>query len=153
MIGIENETQFENYIRSEILEKIIAKNPNLKLFNFKKAVDILIAKNGENPELFFIEIKYHKLRHGRLGIGHQNGGGFQPEVIKFKVDYFEKNMFWILGNEESEDFWLVKNESIRNYISGFTIGEKFNNIQKRLFREEQSLTEAELFRKLELWFS
>lgn len=87
MKDIINETTFENHIRKDILVNILLKNKNYKLFNFKKAVDLLIAKNGLNPELFFIEIKYHKKNHGRLGFGHGKGGGFQPEVLKENTDF------------------------------------------------------------------
>jgi hypothetical protein len=60
MRDIINETDFENHIRKDILNDIISENQSYKLFNFKKAVDVLIAKNGANPDLYFLEIKYHK---------------------------------------------------------------------------------------------
>lgn len=82
MENIRLEQDFENHIRNEILIPILQNYPEFELFNFKKAVDILIAKNGEAPELFFIEIKYHKKNHGRLGFGQGKGGGFQPEVLR-----------------------------------------------------------------------
>lgn len=151
MKEIENEIQFENYIRKEILEDIISDNPTLKLFNFKKAVDILIAKNGENPKLFFIEIKYHKLKHGRLGFGHGKGGGFQPEVLKTETDYFEKNMRWILGSEESDHYWILDNNMLRNYISGSEIGSKFNNIQKKIFKDIEPINKEQLIINLKNW--
>lgn len=151
MIGIESEIQFENYIRIEILEDIVFDNPTLKLFNFKKAVDILIARNGEIPKLFFVEIKYHKMKHGRLGFGHAKGGGFQPEVLKTKTDYFEKNMKWILGTEDSESYWFVDNETLRNYISGSEIGQKFNNIQKKIFKDIEPKSKEQLIIDLKNW--
>ncbi|MFN4027238.1 MAG: hypothetical protein ACK4IZ_07330 [Flavobacterium sp.] len=95
MRDIINETAFENHIRKDILNDIISENKSYKLFNFKKAVDVLIAKNGANPELYFLEIKYHKKNHGRLGFGQAEGKGFQPELLKDKTDYFENNLRWI----------------------------------------------------------
>ena len=97
---INNETKFENHIRQDILTEIITDKEAFKLFNFKKAVDVLIAKNGKDPKLFFIEIKYHKKSHGRLGFGQGKGAGFQPEVLKDKTTYFENNMRCILINEK-----------------------------------------------------
>ncbi len=57
MKNIINESTFEKHIREDILANILSKNESYRLFNFKKAVDVLIAKNGLNPELYFIEIK------------------------------------------------------------------------------------------------
>jgi hypothetical protein len=101
MLNINNESDFENYIRNSILSESIPCNQDYKLFNFKKAVDILIGKNGVSSKPFFIEIKYHKKNHGRLKFGQGKGAGFQPEVLKVKTDYFENNMRWILGDDDS----------------------------------------------------
>ena len=84
MLDINNESEFENHIRQDIISNLLSTKEIFKLFNFKKAVDILIAKNGISPKLFFIEIKYHKKNHGRLGFGQGKGAGFQPEVLKVK---------------------------------------------------------------------
>lgn len=59
------ETEFKNHIRQNILSDVLANNEDFKLFDFKIVVDVLIAKNGENPKLFFLEIKYHKKSHSR----------------------------------------------------------------------------------------
>ncbi len=151
MKNIIDEKQFENHIRTEILDKILNSHNDYKLFDFKKAVDILIAKSGRNPELFFIEIKYHKKSHGRLGFGSSKGSGFQPEVLRDKVDYFESNLRWILGNIESEKYWFADNDTIRNYLSGGGIGRKYNNIQAKFFREVEPITKAELIKQLGQW--
>lgn len=151
MENIHLEQDFENHIRKEILYPILQNYPELQLFNFKKAVDILIAKNGEAPQLFFIEIKYHKKNHGRLGFGQGKGGGFQPEVLRNKSDYFEKNMRWILGTEESENYWFVNNELLRKYISGGAIGEKHNNIQSKFFKEVEPIDKISLKEKINAW--
>lgn len=151
MDNILDEKQFENHIRTDILDEILKNHKDFKLFIFKKAVDILIAKSGQNPKLFFIEIKYHKLSHGRLGFGSSKGSGFQPEVLGVKVDYFESNLRWILGNIDSEQYWFADNDSIRNYLSGGDVGRKYNNIQARFFREIEPITKNELIRQLEQW--
>jgi hypothetical protein len=151
MKDIINETAFENHIRKDILIDIIFENENYKLFNFKKAVDVLIAKNGLNPELYFIEIKYHKKNHGRLGFGHGKGGGFQPELLKDKTDYFENNLRWILGNEDSEEYWFVDNSIVRNYLNGDSVGEKYNGIKTKFFKEVKSIKKEELINKIKGW--
>lgn len=96
-----NEAAFENFVRREVIDNALPSNL-YQLFNFKKAVDILIAYNGPAAKLFFIEIKYHKLNHGRLGFGQGQGLGFQPEVLSLRPKYFEENMRWILGKEGCE---------------------------------------------------
>lgn len=151
MRDIANETAFENHIRKDILNDIIAENESFKLFNFKKAVDVLIAKNGLNPELYFIEIKYHKKNHGRLGFGHGKGGGFQPEVLKNNTDYFENNMRWILGHDDSEKYWFVDNNILRRYLNGNAVGEKYNGIKLKFFKEQQSIAKAELEIQIKKW--
>lgn len=151
MIGIDSETAFENHIRTYILNDIISENQSYKLFNFKKAVDILIAKNGANPELYFLEIKYHKKSHGRLGFGHGKGGGFQPELLKENTDYFEQKLRWILGNEDSENYWFVDNSTLRNYLNGDSVGEKYNGIKLKIFKDVNSLIKSELEIKIKEW--
>ncbi|SFR83967.1 hypothetical protein [Maribacter stanieri] len=151
MQNITGETEFENHIRQNILSEVLANKEEFKLFNFKKAVDVLIAKNGINPKLCFIEIKFHKKNHGRLGFGQGKGAGFQPEVLKDKTTYFEENMRWILGHEDSEQYWFVDNNSIRQYLNGDKVDEKYNGIKIKFFREVQSISKVELITKLSVW--
>lgn len=153
MKGIINESVFENHIREVILEEIISGNENYKLFNFKKSVDILIAKNGIKPELYFIEIKYHKNSHGRLGVGHRKGGGFQPELLKDRCDYFDKNLRWILGKENREEYWFVDNTTIRKYLNGNTVEEKYNGIKLKFFEEVNSIAKFELIENIKRWLT
>lgn len=151
MRDIINEIAFENHIRKDILNDIFSENKNYKLFNFKKAVDVLIAKNGVNPELYFIEIKYHKKSHGRLGFGHGKGGGFQPELLKDRTDYFEKKLRWILGNEDSENYWFVDSNTIRKYLNGNVIGNKYNRIKLSFFKEVKPISKNELIVEVRKW--
>jgi hypothetical protein len=151
MNNIQSEFDFENHIRKDILDIILANKSDFKLFDFKKAVDILIAKNGTKPKLFFIEIKYHKKNHGRLGFGHAKGGGFQPEVLKEKTTYFENNMRWILSNEDSDEYWFVDNNAIREYLNGDKVGEKYNGIKVKFFIEVKPISKEELIKQLGNW--
>lgn len=88
----------------------------------KKAVDTLICRNGKKPALYFIEIKYHITKHGRLGTGHGKGGGIQPEILQLQPDYFKKQMRWILGSEMHEGYWMLDNKQLLEYITGKEIG-------------------------------
>jgi hypothetical protein len=96
-------------------------------------------------------VKYHKPYHGRLGFGHGKGGGFQPEVLITKTDYFEVNMRWVLGEENSEKYWFVESNMIRQYLNGDVVGEKYNGIKIKFFREVQSLSKEELIIKINNW--
>ena len=151
MQNIHSEIEFENHLRNNIMLPLLSSHLEFQLYDFKKAVDILIAKNGTNPQLYFIEVKYHKRRHGRLGFGQGQGAGFQPEVLRNRTDYFENNLIWILGHEEREGYWLVNNETLRNYLNGGGVGEKYNGIQMKLFREIQPLTSEEIIDNLSNW--
>ena len=150
MNRINNESDFENHLRIDILPTALP-NKNYKLFDSKKAVDILISKDGVNPKLFFIEVKYHKANHGRLGFGHAKGKGFQPEILKRKVDYFENNLRWVLGSEDSEQYWFVDNTILRNYLNNGSVGEKYNGIRKELFTNFPSLSKAKLIIEISNW--
>ncbi|RXJ50430.1 hypothetical protein [Gelidibacter gilvus] len=149
MININSESEFESHIRNEVLPLSI--NENYKLFDFKKAVDLLIARNGQNPKLFFLEVKYHQKHHGHLGVGQGKGGGFQPEVLRDKSDYFETNMRWILGSEGSDDYWFVDNATIRKYLNAGVIGPKYNGIRKTFFTEVSSIAKSELIIQIQTW--
>lgn len=152
MENINSETDFENHLRDDVIAPLLAGHKNMELYNFKKAVDILIAKNGTNPELYFIEVKYHKNSHGRLGFGQGKGAGFQPEVLRNRTDYFESNLMWIIGHEEHEGYWFVNNETLRNYLNGGQVGEKYNGIQMRLFSDVAPVNKEKLVSLLNEWF-
>ncbi len=150
MNNINNESDFENHIR-QIIIPLLSFSESYKIFDFKKAVDILIARNGAKPKLFFIEIKYHKKSHGRLGFGHGGGKGFQPEVLKERIDYFEDNLRWILGHEDSEEYWFADNETIREYLNGDRVAEKYNGIKTNIFNKITPKSKKELILELNQW--
>jgi len=153
MIGINSESEFENQIRNIINADIIQHNPDLIVLDNKKAVDIMICRNNFNPTIFFIEIKYHQNNHGRLGFGHGKGGGFQPEILTKRPQIFESNLRWIIGSQDSEDYYFFDNEELLLYMQGGQVAEKFNGIQKRIFRDAVAHSKIELSQKLKLWLA
>jgi hypothetical protein len=148
-----NESEFEAYLRSLIAEHITKAAPSIYALRNKKAVDILICKDAPKPELFFIEAKYHQTNHGRLGFGSGKGGGFQPEIVSTKPTYFESNLRWVLASEKHEPgkVLFLSSEEVRKYLSGGKVAEKFNNFQKKIFREECWLSESEFVEQLSHW--
>lgn len=148
-----NESEFEAYIRTLLSEHITKSAPTIYAMKNKKAVDILICKDTHLPELFFIEVKYHQTNHGRLGFGSRKGGGFQPEIVSTMPTYFENNLRWVLASEEHErgKVLFLTSEDIRKYLAGGKVAEKFNNIQKKIFRTERWLNEQEFVEQLCFW--
>ena len=148
-----SESQFESRIGELIVEHVTALRPSIYTLRNKKAVDILVCKDGPKPELFFIEVKYHKAKHGRLGFGHSKGGGFQPEILTVQPNYFESNLRWALASEthHPDKVLFLSSAVLRQYLSGGVVGEKFNNIQAKIFREQTWLSEQEFIGELQLW--
>jgi len=146
-----NESEFENYIRKLIENYITKKDKKIYALTNKKAVDIVIC-NDNIPVVYFIEVKYHKSRHGRLGFGSKKGIGYQPEILTKQPKCFEDTMRWIIGKEDNDKIYFLTNNEMKNYISGGTIGEKYNNIQiGKLFKEKKGLSEVKLISSLRDW--
>lgn len=89
-----------------------------------------------------------------MGFGSGNGGGFQPEIVSRKPSYFEQNLRWILTSEThaEEGVLFVPSSTIRQYVSGGTVGEKFNNIRPKIFDEVPLLAKPALIVALRGWF-
>ena len=150
MINIVTELQFENRIR-DIIQSDIIPNNNLLIMDIQKTTDIIICKNGDNPQIFFIEIKYYNTSHGRLGFGHASGKGFQPEVLRKNPDFFQNNMRWILGSIDSEEYFFVDNKTILKFVSGNSIDYKQNNIQTKIFKEIKGFSKKDLVDQINDW--
>jgi hypothetical protein len=153
MQNINSETEFENLIRQIIQQDILTKKSDWILLTNKKAVDIVICRNKPTPTLFFLEIKYHKNNHGRLGFGQGKGGGFQPEILTKRPDFFETNLRWILGSEDSEHFYFLDNNELTQYLQGGSVGEKFNGIKKSLFKEISGIDRQQLTVSMNIWLN
>ena len=143
MKNILSEPEFETHIRSIIQYEIINKYSEFVLLDNKKAVDIMFARNSNPPKIYFLELKYLK-KDDRTGIGQTKGRGFQPEILSKKIDYFEVNLRWIIGNENSEECLFLSNQEVRKYLMGKGIKKKQNNLKKSVFKSEQTLNDKSL---------
>ncbi|MBS0480369.1 MAG: hypothetical protein JSR79_13870 [Proteobacteria bacterium] len=148
-----NEAELERYVREVIQSRVTTRHPHIYTLENKKAVDILICRDGPDPALFFLEVKFHRHGHGRLGFGSGNGRGFQPEILQRKPAYFERNMRWVLASEthEPDKIRLLTSADVRKYVAGGVIGQKFNNLQTRLWRESPYLSHGDFASELEAW--
>lgn len=151
MNNIKLESDFEKHIREIISKDVVTQVKNLNLLQNKKAVDIIITRDDDKPTIFFIEIKYHVEKHGRLGIGHKKGGGFQPEILKLNSKFFNTNLKWIIGAENNEGYYLLNNSDIKKHLSGGEVADKFNNIQKKIFNEIEPINKDRLVNELINW--
>jgi hypothetical protein len=139
-------------VRAAIASRITSAHPEIYALDNKKAVDIVVCRDlPKNPALFFIEVKFHKQNHGRLGFGSSNGGGFQPEIVRRRPTYFETNLRWVISSDECDGIVFATSDEIRGYVAGGVVGEKFNNIQSRIFRDAAKLTEDEFIDSLKAW--
>jgi hypothetical protein len=147
------EREFEAYVRTLVVTHITQNNPSTYPLKNKKAVDILICKDEPHPELFFLEVKYHQAKHGRLGFGGSKGGGFQPEIVQRKPAYFESNLRWVLASENHEPgkVLFIDTGVVRRYLAGGVVSEKFNNFQAKIFREGTWLNEQQFVQELQSW--
>jgi hypothetical protein len=148
-----DEKAFEVKLRRLIAETVCKNSPQVAVLDYKTVGDIIIARDGDSPALFFLEAKYYQQKNGRIGFGNGVGEGIQPEILKRRPAYLENHLRWVLGSDSHGDgsFWLVSSEMLRNYVAGGVVGVKQNNIKEALFREVPSLIEEALVRELEVW--
>src|SRR3990170_6360101 len=137
------EAELETYLRNLIETKITAQHPYIYALKNKKAVDIVICRDGDRPALFFLEVKLYQQTHSRLPIGTGKGNGYQPEIVTRNPRYLESNLRWVIvDNRQSRPLFLfVPTSTVSKYLAGGGVGEKFNNIQLKIFRDVTSLDE------------
>ncbi len=146
-----SEIEFENHIRTIILNQVLNKLDNYSIMNNKDVVDIIICKNGLNAKLFFLEAKFRTDIKNRIGFGNGYGKGFQIEILTDRPHYFDRNMIWVFGQENDNYFYVLKNEDAVNYVAGGFIGDKQNNFQLKLYNENHRYDEEEFINYLFNW--
>ncbi len=149
MKNITGENEFEIYIRNLLQIEIVNKHNDFILLENKKAVDIILARNSNPPQLYFFEIKFKT--HHRMGFGSKGGKGFQPEILTKRIDYFENNLRWIIGNQDLEKSLFLTNSEVRNYIMGGSIGLKHNNFIPSIFKKENCHDCNSLINEIKIW--
>lgn len=146
------EKDLEIKIREMIQSKIIINYNNIQMLKSKDVTDIICCRNGEDPCLFFIELKHYASSNNRIGFGAKGKCSFQPEILKTKPSYFEKNTRWIFCDENS-NYYILSNEDCRKYIMGNEISyEKQNNFKLTIFSKEKKYNEDEVCNYLKKWF-
>ncbi|PKB73713.1 MAG: hypothetical protein BZY75_00480 [SAR202 cluster bacterium Io17-Chloro-G7] len=150
-----DEKEVERYVRQLIKDSITVDYPHVYALDYRTIGDIVVCRDDNDPELFFMEIKLFKESNGRIGVGGKGGSGIQPEVIGKAPKCLEQHLLWVLadGMKAEPTFVLATTRELRNYIVGGEIGRKQNNIQLRIFDEMPQLNAGALLQRLCTWLS
>jgi hypothetical protein len=100
----------------------------------------------DTPLILFVEVKYHKAAHGRIGFGDGAGKGYQPEILRKKPEYLERYMRWLIADNESKTCLFFRNKEVRENSAGPIKKGKQNNFKSGLFKNNSNgrfdITEA-----------
>jgi len=154
---INNEKDFEEYLRKEIQEKIIDKNKNLYLLKSKGIFDITIIK--DNCKVFNLELKVNvDNRNGYVGLTGKTEKHIQIESLINDIPYFDKYLKWIVLDKPNNKLILACNSVVKKFPTKdketkkyeFRAG-KTNNIKGDIFSNQTDLTINNLIKKLQSW--
>ncbi|MGV3660820.1 MAG: hypothetical protein ACO1TE_11570 [Prosthecobacter sp.] len=148
LMPFDGEDSFRRWLCEE-LHKGLA--PSCRVLKGKNIADIIVSyEDAEDPRLIFLEVKYHKAFHGRIGIGNQAGTGYQIEYLINRIAYLEKYLLWVVGDELSDSSLILTNDEVRTLAAkGIRVG-KTNNFKHKIFHkhEEQCVPNADLPKRL-----
>ncbi|MXY51775.1 MAG: hypothetical protein F4Y86_04490 [Gammaproteobacteria bacterium] len=115
-----DERAFETHLRNIIASDITSETPKVYALDHKTIGDIVIARDGASPALFFLEVKYFQSSKGRLGVGTGAGGGIQPEILKRGPAYLETHLRWAFASDHHnpDEYWLATSDVVRQFIAG-----------------------------------
>jgi hypothetical protein len=131
-----NEEDFRRWIVSE-LSKLLGEE--WVVLHGKNVSDLVLCRNDlKQPLILFIEAKYHKSAHGRIGFGSASGKGYQPEILLKRPLYLERYLRWIIADQDSERCLFFTNNDVRNNCAGEIKGGKQNNFTNGLFDKNKS---------------
>lgn len=153
MKKFKSEKKFEEYISHLIKKHISNIRPDIYTLTAKKAVDMVICKDGKYPKLYFLEVKYFNKNknHAMVFFGDRKGSGFQPEVLTKQPDYFKRNLRWVMGSEGHDGIYFLDMPAVLKHLSGERVGKKQNGFRRSIFDKENGLTETEFISDLKKW--
>lgn len=134
-MDFKNEEDFRRWLVDEV--SIFLGNKWIVLQG-KNVSDIVIFNNeSDRPSMLFVEVKYHKSSHGRIGFGNSNGEGYQVEILMRRPLYLEKNLRWLIANQDLGQCLFLTNDDIRNNAAGEIAKGKQNNLSSGLFESNK----------------
>lgn len=126
-----NEEEFRRWIVGELPTHL---GQEWTVIHGKNVSDVVLCRNDENrPLILFVEVKYHKVAHGRIGFGNATGKGYQTEILLRQPIYLEKYLRWIIADQDSEQCLFFTNDDVRSNCAGRIEEGKQNNFRNRLF--------------------
>lgn len=152
MCNFQNEEEFRTYLLERIREAIRSENLNFEILESRNVLDIIICRNSEYfPVLILIEVKLYKKSSDRIGIGDGNGCGFQPEILRKNLNYFNKYSRWVLRDENGRCIF-TNNETIKRHLcsENINLGQQ-NNISPRIFDEIETIDTENLINQIVTW--
>ena len=128
-------TSEENFRQWLISQTTPLLGASWRILSSKNVSDIIFANSdATKPVALFLEVKYHKINHARIGFGDANGNGFQSEILMKSPLYFEHHMRWIIGDEKSGKCLFFTNKDVRENAAAKSIKYgKQNNFRNELF--------------------
>ena len=129
-----SEEDFRQWIISQTIPLL---GISWRVLSSKNVSDIIITNTSlSHPVALFLEVKYHKINHARIGIGDAYGNGFQPEILMKSPPSFEHHMRWIIGDELTEKCLFFTNKDVRDNAAAKSIKTgKQNNFVNDLFNK------------------
>lgn len=131
-----NEEEFRKWIVEELPKHL---EKNWVVLHGKNVSDIILCRNDQaNPLILFVEAKYHKSAHGRIGFGNASGKGYQTEILLKRPLYLERYLRWIVADEDSERCLFFTNNGVRENCAGEIKEGKQNNFTFGLFDKNET---------------
>lgn len=132
-----NEEEFRRWIVKKLPQHL---EQDWKVLHGKNVSDIVLCWDRESqPLIMFVEVKYHKTKHGRIGFGDGKGRGYQTELLIKKPMYTEKYLRWIVADQDSEQCLFFTNDDVRKNCAGEIKQGKHNNFTSKLFEKNKNI--------------
>jgi hypothetical protein len=132
-----NEMAFRQWLVDELSKYLMTP---WQILRGKNLADIILCYDDQTrPLILFIEVKYHKVRHGRIGFGNGEGLGYQPEILQKKPAFLERYMRWLIADDISNTCLFFTNGEVRNNCAANIREDKQNNFVYNLFEKNREL--------------
>jgi len=147
------ESAFEAHVRTLLEVDVAPRVPGLKILGAKKGVDIFLFKDCPIPAIYFIEVKYFNLgkNHSMVSLGTGDGAGFQAATLLQRPAYLEKNLRWVLGTADNDNYYFLSTAEALTHVSGGSVGPKQNGFRRSVFSKVAGLPKGAFVEELVRW--
>lgn len=131
-----NEEEFRQWIVTELPNHL---SQRWIVLHGKNVSDIVLCQEDDTqPLILFVEVKYHKTSHGRIGLGNASGKGYQTEILLKRPLYLERYLRWLVTDQDSEQCLLFTSDDVRKNCAREIKEGKQNNFISGLFGKNRS---------------